>query len=172
MKKFIPTRRVHCVYGYIRMQNENETTSDIINLILLFYAKPIFMNLIDDHLKSVHVLYDPLRDNWESMRRKIREAYCEKHPIYDSHGGELCASNFSVKRLYYKNERIKKKDWDDFRWDEEEEFAFHIDSDWTSTSEDYVDSDEERLQELESKIGHRPTIQELIAKNILHSKLY
>ena len=102
----------------VQLQNENETTSDIIDLILLFYAKPILMSLIDDHLESVHVLYDPLHDNWESIRRKIRDAYWEKQ----SEGGlkyirAFKIQNSSVKRLYYKNERIKKKDWDDFRLD-------------------------------------------------------
>jgi len=60
--------------------------------------------------------------------------------------------------------------------EEEDEYEYTDDSDSDETdSDDYMDSDDEeqarRMQSLENKIGHRPSVNELIKKRILYQNM-
>merc|ERR1712154_107143 len=69
---------------------------------------------------------------------------------------------------------LNRDSMDEDEIDEDEYTDSDDDSDEETDSDDYMDSDDEeqarRLQELEYKIGHRPSTDELIEKRILYQK--
>eukprot|EP01084_Bolivina_argentea_P004586 8726_1 len=70
---YIHHKQICIVEGYIR-ENTTKTPQDVTNVILFFYAKPIYIHIT--HEKELkRILYYPLNDNWISITDKVQKQF-------------------------------------------------------------------------------------------------
>ncbi len=123
----ISTEFIQITQGYVRLNYDCHITPDVINLIILFYAKPLVMK-VQYWLLRKTIKYCPIKGTWNSMIKEIdtimnisRSGYRKKETI-----------------LRYDNKRINESDWNQFRWDEEK--IIKVTSSW---EKEISQSDEE-----------------------------
>eukprot|EP01084_Bolivina_argentea_P253111 425063_1 len=108
-KNRIKTKHIYTVQGYARNDKIKPIHQDVLNLILLYYAKPLAMN-IEYKSKIKAILICPIELDWNSLEVNILKAYQLSQTRY--RGTLQCLINFC------ENEKVQKSNWETFTWNE------------------------------------------------------
>eukprot|EP01084_Bolivina_argentea_P206120 351990_1 len=114
-KKMIRAEYVYTVEGFLRDNKMKNVYSDVLELLLFFYAKPIIMKVkYKSQIKSI--LICPVEVAWMFLENSILQAY--KLSRYEYKGG--------LQSFNGKYGTVTRSNWTQFRWDKDDLFTLNL----------------------------------------------